>query len=54
MITTEEYHTHVLEGIQPRYVIPMHYALDNPPLGIEEVFPNAFVLRDSMESRILP
>ena len=54
LITTEEYHTHVLEGIQPRYVIPMHYALDNPPLGIEEVFPNAFVFRDSMESRILP
>jgi L-ascorbate metabolism protein UlaG (beta-lactamase superfamily) len=54
LITTEEYHAHVLEGIQPRYVIPMHYALDNPPLGIEEVFPNALVFRDSMESWILP
>ena len=54
LITTEEYHAHVLEGIQPRYVIPMHYALDNPPPGIEEVFPNEFAFHDSMESWVLP
>jgi len=54
LLTTEEYHAHVSEGIQPRYVIPMHYAYQDPPLGIEDDFPNAFVFSDTMESWVLP
>ena len=54
LLTMEEYHAHVSEGIQPRYVIPMHYAYQDPPLGIEDDFPNAFVFTDTMESWVLP
>ena len=54
LLTMEEYHAHVSEGIQPRYVIPMHYPYEDPPLGIEDDFPNAFVFTDTMESWILP
>jgi L-ascorbate metabolism protein UlaG (beta-lactamase superfamily) len=50
----EEYHAHVLEGIQPRYVMPMHYPYEDPPQGIEDDFPNAFVFTDTMENWILP
>jgi L-ascorbate metabolism protein UlaG (beta-lactamase superfamily) len=53
-LTMEEYHAHVLEGIQARYLIPMHYSPDAPPSGIEANFPNAFVFRDTMESWVLP
>ena len=54
LLTMEEYHTHVSEGIQPRYVIPMHYPYQDPPSGIEDDFPNAFVFTDTMESWVLP
>jgi len=54
LLTMEEYHAHVSEGIQPRYVIPMHYPYQTPPSGIEDDFPNAFVFSDTMESRVLP
>jgi L-ascorbate metabolism protein UlaG (beta-lactamase superfamily) len=54
MLTMEEYHSHVLEGIQARYVIPMHYSYQLPPSGIEAYFPNAFVFHDTMESWVLP
>ncbi len=53
-LTTEEYHAHPLEGIQPRYIIPMHFPLEDPPQGIEDDFPNAFVFHDMMESWVLP
>ena len=54
VLTMEEYRDIVLEGIQPRYVIPTHYPYEIPPSGIEEVFPNAVVFRDTMESWVLP
>jgi L-ascorbate metabolism protein UlaG (beta-lactamase superfamily) len=54
VLTMEEYRDLVLEGIQPRYVIPTHYPYEYPPSGIEEVFPNAVVFRDTMESWVLP
>ena len=54
LLTMEEYHAHVSEGIQPRYVIPMHYAYQDPPLGIEGDFPNAFIFSDTLESWVLP
>ena len=54
LLTMEEYHAHVTEGIQPRYVIPMHYPYEAPPVSIEETFPNAFVFTGTMESWVLP
>jgi hypothetical protein len=50
----EQYHAQVLEGIQPRYAIPMHYPYQFPPSDIEDDFPNAFVFSDTMESWDLP
>jgi L-ascorbate metabolism protein UlaG (beta-lactamase superfamily) len=54
LLIMKEYHAHVLEGIQPRYVMPMHYAYQDPPSGIEDDFPTAFVFTDTMENWILP
>jgi L-ascorbate metabolism protein UlaG (beta-lactamase superfamily) len=53
-LTMEQYHAQVLEGIQPRYAIPMHYPYQFPPSDIEDDFPNAFVFSDTMESWDLP
>ena len=54
LLTMEEYHAHVTEGIQPTYLIPMHYPYEAPPAGIEDNFPNAFVFTDTLESWVLP
>ena len=54
LLTIKEYHAYILEGIQPRYTIPMHFPLENPPEGIGERFPNAFVFGETMESWFLP
>jgi L-ascorbate metabolism protein UlaG (beta-lactamase superfamily) len=53
-LTREEYHAYALEGIQARYVIPMHYDYQRPPSGIEADFPNAIVFHDTLESWLLP
>jgi formylglycine-generating enzyme required for sulfatase activity/L-ascorbate metabolism protein UlaG (beta-lactamase superfamily) len=50
----KEYHPLALEGIQARYLIPMHYDYQTPPTGIEADFPNAIVFQDTMESWVLP
>ena len=54
LLTMEEYHAHVTEGIQPRYVFPMHYPYEDPPIGVEDDFPNAFVFTDRLENWCLP
>jgi L-ascorbate metabolism protein UlaG (beta-lactamase superfamily) len=54
LLTMEEYHAHVTEGIQPRHVMPMHYPYEDPPIGVEDAFPNAFVFTDTMENWVLP
>ena len=54
LLTMEEYHAHVTEGIQPRFVFPMHYPYEDPPSGIEDDFPNAFVFTDTLENWVLP
>jgi len=53
-LTRERYHAYALEGIQARYVIPMHYETRNPPLGVEADFPNAVVFHDTLERWMLP
>ncbi len=42
------------DGIQARYVSPMHYPYQYPPAGIEENFSNAVVFKDTLESWIVP
>jgi L-ascorbate metabolism protein UlaG (beta-lactamase superfamily) len=42
------------EGIQARFVSPMHYPYQYPPQGIEEDYPNAVVFRDLLESWVVP
>lgn len=54
LLTTDEYHARVVEGIQARYIIPMHFPYGAAPPGIEEVFPNVVVFGASMESWVLP
>jgi L-ascorbate metabolism protein UlaG (beta-lactamase superfamily) len=54
LLTTEEYRPHVTEGIQARYVIPMHFSLQMPPSGLESDFPNLFIFQQPYESWVLP
>jgi len=42
------------EGIQARYVSPMHYSYRYPPTEIEENFSNAVVFKDILENWVVP
>ncbi len=53
-LTMEEYHPLATEGIQARYLIPMHFSLQSPPVISEAVFPNAFVFQETYQSWVLP
>ena len=46
--------TLIENGIQARYVSPMHYPYQYPPTSVEENFPNAVVFRDTLESWVVP
>jgi L-ascorbate metabolism protein UlaG (beta-lactamase superfamily) len=53
MLITESQHAHVLEGIQAKYVVPMHFQFTYPEPDyelMESYFPDAIVFRESMES----
>ena len=53
-MTPEDYHPHIWEEVQPRYIIPMHYDYQQPPLELEAKFPNVIVFSDTLESWVLP
>jgi L-ascorbate metabolism protein UlaG (beta-lactamase superfamily) len=56
MLITEEQHAHVLEGIQAKYVVPMHYQFTYPVPDydlMESYFPDAIVFHESMENWVL-
>jgi Tol biopolymer transport system component/L-ascorbate metabolism protein UlaG (beta-lactamase superfamily) len=53
VLTEEEFHAHISEGIQARHLIPMHFGMQ-PPLGLESVFPNISILQEPYESWALP
>jgi L-ascorbate metabolism protein UlaG (beta-lactamase superfamily) len=42
------------DGIQARYLSPMHYPYRYPPAKIEENFPNAVVFKDTLEDWVIP
>jgi L-ascorbate metabolism protein UlaG (beta-lactamase superfamily) len=56
MLITEAQQAHVVEGIQAKYVIPMHYQFTYPVPDyelMESYFPDAIVFHESMESWVL-
>ena len=57
MLITEEQHAHVTEGIQARYIVPMHYQFTYPTPDydlMESYFPDAIVFHETMESWAMP
>jgi hypothetical protein len=42
------------EGIQARYVSPMHYPYQYPPTSVEENFSNVVVFKDTLENWVVP
>ena len=42
------------DGIQARYVSPMHYPYRYPPASVEESFPNAVGFKDTLEGWVVP
>jgi len=50
----DEYVILIEDGIQARYVSPMHYPYQFPPTGIEENFSNAVVFKDILENWVVP
>jgi len=50
-------HPLVLQGIQARYILPMHYAYTTPSVNYEQMakyFPEAVVFHQEMESWVMP
>jgi len=50
----DEYVTLIEDGIQTRYVSPMHYPYQYPPTRIETIVSNAVVFKDTLESWVVP
>ena len=50
----DDYVPLIEDGIQARYVSPMHYRYEYPPTGVEENFSNAVVFKDTLESWVVP
>jgi L-ascorbate metabolism protein UlaG (beta-lactamase superfamily) len=53
LLVNEEFHAHILEGIQPSYPIPMHFAIQ-PPSGLESIFPTIITLQEPYECWVMP
>jgi L-ascorbate metabolism protein UlaG (beta-lactamase superfamily) len=53
--TEEAYYLLLLEGIQARYLIPMHYGgRISPSERFKSLFPGYFIFTESYESWVLP
>ena len=50
----EDWSAHINEGINARYLIPMHYSPDLPPEDITDFYPEAVIFHGSLESWELP
>jgi L-ascorbate metabolism protein UlaG (beta-lactamase superfamily) len=56
MLIMEDQHAHVVDGIQAKYVVPMHFQFTYPVPDydlMESYFPDAIVFHESMESWVL-
>jgi len=54
IFSVDEGVTLIENGIQARYVSPMHYPYQYPPTSVEENFSNAVVFKDTLESWVVP
>jgi L-ascorbate metabolism protein UlaG (beta-lactamase superfamily) len=54
ILSVLEYVPLIVDGIQARYVTPIHYPYQYPPSGIEENFSNAVVFKDTLENWVVP
>ena len=54
IFSVDEYVTLIEDGIQARYVSPMHYPYQYPPTEIEDNFSNAVVFKDILENWVVP
>jgi L-ascorbate metabolism protein UlaG (beta-lactamase superfamily) len=57
MLIVERFQAHVTEGIQAKYIVPMHFQFTAPPPDyalMESYFPDAIVFRNSLESWVMP
>jgi L-ascorbate metabolism protein UlaG (beta-lactamase superfamily) len=57
MLSLDENHAHVTDGIVADYIVPMHFQFTAPPPDYELLathFPDAIVFRTQMESWVLP
>jgi L-ascorbate metabolism protein UlaG (beta-lactamase superfamily) len=53
LLTVEEFHPYILEGIQAKFYIPTHYNYQDPRISIE-FFPDAVLFSDTLESWQMP
>jgi L-ascorbate metabolism protein UlaG (beta-lactamase superfamily) len=56
MLSDEALHAHILQGIQAKYIVAMHYQYSAPPPDyelMERYFPDAIVFHESLESWVL-
>ncbi len=54
ILSIDEGVTLIENGIQARYVAPMHYFYQYPPTRVEEDFSNAVVFKDTLENWVVP
>jgi L-ascorbate metabolism protein UlaG (beta-lactamase superfamily) len=54
IFSLEDYIPLINEGINARYLVPMHYHYQFPPAGIEEIYPNAVVFKNTLENWVMP
>jgi L-ascorbate metabolism protein UlaG (beta-lactamase superfamily) len=53
LLTVEEFHPFILEGIQAKYLVPTHYPYEDPRGSIDS-FPEAVYFSDTLESWQMP
>jgi L-ascorbate metabolism protein UlaG (beta-lactamase superfamily) len=53
LFSNEKYQSHILEGIQATYLIPMHFS-SQPSPEFEDILPNIVLLTEPYEAWIVP
>jgi len=54
LLTVEQYYPYITEGIQARYLIPMHFPPMTPPQVDQAIFPDVILLMEPYQSWYLP
>ena len=53
LLSEEAFHAHVSDGIQAKYLIPMHFGLQ-PSVDLESIFSTIIILDEPYESWVMP